>query len=26
TVKKICQLNGISENSKIRAGQKLRVK
>ncbi len=26
TVKKICQLNGISENSKLRVGQKLRVK
>ena len=26
TVKKLCQLNGISENSKLRVGQKLRVK
>ena len=26
TVKKICQLNGIGENTKLRVGQKLRVK
>ena len=26
TVKKICQLNGIGENAKLRVGQKLRVK
>ena len=26
TVQKLCQLNGISENSKLRVGQKLRVK
>lgn len=26
TVKRLCQLNGISENSKLRVGQKLKVK
>ena len=26
TVKKLCQLNGISENSKLRVGQKLKLK